>query len=110
MYQGVVNPYKKKNPNFTSEVYDFIHSQDAFQFHQTLPNYKPTPLIELEDLAQKLGVNKLLVKDESYRFGVKAFKPLGASYAIYRFIKKEWEKKNPSSFLLYFLGNSFYFF
>lgn len=58
--------------------------EDARAFHRTLPGYEPTPLAELSSLATGLGVGRLLVKDESKRFGLNAFKALGAAYAIHR--------------------------
>ena len=57
-------------------------------FHQSLPGYFTTPLVNLEELASRLGIDALMVKDESHRFDLKAFKVLGASYAIAREIKK----------------------
>jgi diaminopropionate ammonia-lyase len=51
-------------------------------FHQSLPGYAYTPLLKLEGLAAKIKINSLILKDESQRFGLKAFKVLGASYAI----------------------------
>lgn len=57
---------------------------DARAFHRTLPGYAPTPLVELPSLAKELGLGRLFVKDESKRFGLNAFKGLGASYAIHR--------------------------
>jgi diaminopropionate ammonia-lyase len=51
-------------------------------FHKTMPGYGPTPLVSLEALSKYLGVHKIRVKDESYRFGLNAFKVLGASYAL----------------------------
>jgi diaminopropionate ammonia-lyase len=62
-------------------------SKDARAFHRTLPGYAPTLLVALPELAQKLGAKNLWVKDESKRFGLNAFKALGASYAIHRFLK-----------------------
>lgn len=56
------------------------------KFHSTFPNYKPTPLVSLENLAQELGVSDIFVKDESYRFGLNAFKVLGASFAIGNYV------------------------
>lgn len=50
-------------------------------FHRTLPGYKPTPLVDLPALAAELGVARVLVKDESERLGLPAFKVLGASWA-----------------------------
>lgn len=53
-------------------------------FHRTLPGYAPTPLTPLPALARELGVGQVLIKDESARLGLPAFKILGASYAIAR--------------------------
>ena len=47
-------------------------------------------LVSATLLMVALGVGALFVKDESVRFGVKAFKPLGASYAIYHFLAGRW--------------------
>lgn len=55
-------------------------------FHKTFPGYKETPLIPLKDLAEHLKVGGIYVKDESYRFGLNAFKVLGGSYAIGQYI------------------------
>ena len=57
---------------------------DARAFHQSLPGYAPTPLVELPQLAAELGVGRVLVKDESARLGLPAFKVLGASWACQR--------------------------
>ena len=56
-------------------------SAEALQFHRSLPEYEPTPLMALPDLATELGVGRVLVKDESSRLGLPAFKVLGASWA-----------------------------
>lgn len=53
-------------------------------FHRRLPGYAPTPLREVPGVARSLGVKALLVKDESERLGLPAFKMLGASWASYR--------------------------
>jgi diaminopropionate ammonia-lyase len=53
-------------------------------FHRALPGYAPTPLHRLTELARSLGLRDLLVKDEGHRFGLKAFKSLGASWALER--------------------------
>ncbi len=57
-------------------------------FHRRLPGYAPTPLIDAPDLARSLGLGQLLIKDESHRLGLPAFKILGASWAIYRALEK----------------------
>jgi diaminopropionate ammonia-lyase len=51
----------------------------AREFHSSMPGYQPTPLTELAELAAELDVGALLVKDESDRLGLSAFKILGAS-------------------------------
>jgi diaminopropionate ammonia-lyase len=56
----------------------------ARRVHRAIRGYAPTPLVDLPGLAAELGVGRVLVKDESQRFGLKAFKALGASYAIAR--------------------------
>ena len=53
-------------------------------FHAGLPDYEPTPLIELPSLATELGLGRVLVKDESCRLGLPAFKALGATWAVHR--------------------------
>lgn len=61
---------------------------DVEAFHRSLPGYAPTPLVALPALAAELGLGDVRVKDESKRFGLNAFKVLGASYAIHRFMQK----------------------
>lgn len=53
---------------------------------QSFPSYGATPLIELNHLAKSLELGGLYVKDESYRFGLNAFKALGGSYAIAKYL------------------------
>lgn len=52
------------------------------RFHQTFKEYAPTPLLPLPGLASCLGLGSFMVKDESHRFGLNAFKVLGGSYAM----------------------------
>ena len=59
----------------------------ARRVHARLPGYARTPLRHLPGLAERLGLKSLHVKDESERFGLPAFKVLGASYAIVREIE-----------------------
>ena len=59
------------------------------EFHKSFPQYSVTPLQKLSALASYLGVKGIYCKDESYRFGLNAFKVLGGSYAMGRYIAKE---------------------
>ncbi len=70
-------------------VLDRESLKEVFEFHKSIPKYVPTPLCELDDLSRLLGINKLLVKDESYRFGLNAFKVLGGAYAVAKYIAHE---------------------
>jgi diaminopropionate ammonia-lyase len=60
----------------------------AREFHQSLPDYAPTPLISLPEIAKELGIRLLLLKDETSRLGLPAFKILGASWATARAVSK----------------------
>ncbi len=59
-------------------------SQAPRGFHRRLPGYATTPLVEAAGLASRLGVARVLVKDESLRLTMPSYKILGASWAIYR--------------------------
>ncbi|WP_432889958.1 pyridoxal-phosphate dependent enzyme [Kribbella sp. CA-245084] len=54
------------------------------EFHESLPGYAPTRLVDVPALADELGVGRVFVKEESSRFGLPAFKVLGAAYAVSR--------------------------
>jgi diaminopropionate ammonia-lyase len=56
-------------------------------FHRSLPDYQPTPLVRRSALARELGVGDLYLKFEGPRFGLGAFKGLGAAWALDRIIR-----------------------
>ena len=58
-------------------------------FHSSFPQYSITPLAGLEGMAKYLGLAGLYVKNEAHRFGLNAFKVLGGSFAMGRYIAKE---------------------
>ncbi len=58
----------------------------ARAFHESFPQYTTTPLARLTGMASYLGLKEVYVKDESYRFGLNAFKVLGGSFAMARYI------------------------
>lgn len=61
-------------------------AREVRAFHESFPMYTRTPLRSLKNLATTMGLKNFLVKDESYRFGLNAFKVLGSSYAIGSYI------------------------
>ena len=74
---------------YPTERFGAENAKKARSFHRSFPEYKETPLVELNALAKKLGVASVHVKDESYRFGLNAFKVLGGSYTIGNYIAKK---------------------
>ncbi|UCE24261.1 MAG: diaminopropionate ammonia-lyase [Candidatus Zixiibacteriota bacterium] len=93
MCQCSRNPYLTDSPFWIQQEYRAFECDDIQSFHRSIPGYQPTPLVRLPALAERLGVAELSIKDESHRLGLKAFKAMGASYAIYRFIKQRWERQ-----------------
>ncbi|MBQ6810373.1 MAG: diaminopropionate ammonia-lyase, partial [Firmicutes bacterium] len=75
-----------------AELPDYLDkdaSKEVYRFHSSMKEYAPTKLTELSDLSEKLNIRSLCVKDESSRFGLKAFKGLGGSYAVFRVVCRE---------------------
>lgn len=81
----VVN-HMPKSDDKQLQVMDLQNVEKAIAFHRSFPQYSVTPLARLNGMAQRLGLNGLYVKDESYRFGLNAFKVLGGSFAMARYI------------------------
>jgi len=55
-------------------------------FHKGFSEYLITPLHKLDNLAKDFGLKNIFVKDESYRFGLNAFKVLGGAYAVGQYL------------------------
>lgn len=79
---NVRNKNSKTNIDYISE--DVI--KGVREFHKSFDEYSVTPLHKLENLAKKFGVKNIFLKDESYRFGLNAFKVLGGAYAIGKYL------------------------
>ena len=58
--------------------------QDAATEISGWAGYAPTPLHDLPEVAERLGVSRVVFKDESARFGLGSFKALGGAYAVAR--------------------------
>lgn len=59
---------------------------EVANFHHRMPAYSPTLLLDAPDLAERLGVGRILIKAETRRMGLPSFKILGASWATYKAI------------------------
>ncbi len=92
MTRFVSNIHRQTSPRWPADTVAAFSALDISAVHRSLPEYRPTPLLSLPNLAHQKGVGEISVKDESHRFGLKAFKALGSAYAIYRFVQKHlWE-------------------
>ena len=81
-----------KTDDLQLSVMSLDNVDKARAFHKSFPQYSVTPLANLSNMAEFLGLKSLFVKDESYRFGLNAFKVLGGSFAMARYIANELGK------------------
>lgn len=82
----LITPRRSAPPAEGFPFLGLAEAQKAQRFHAGFPLYAQTPLAKLPATARLLGVNQFYVKDESLRFGLNAFKVLGGSYAIGRYL------------------------
>ena len=82
----LTNYINNKNYNFNREkilnICDESNVDDAYNTISKWKDYKPTPLVNLVKLSNKLKLNNIFYKDESKRFNLKSFKALGGAYAV----------------------------
>lgn len=81
----------ERTKNDALNVTSFETVSPAHRFHAGIEGYCPTPLVSLKQQAKRLGIGALLVKDESKRFDLNAFKVLGGSYAIAKYLCERLE-------------------
>ena len=74
------------------DMLNAAEARRARRFHAGFAQYAPTPLVPLPYLASTLGLGNIRAKDESKRFGLNAFKVLGASYAMGRYLAERLGK------------------
>ncbi len=85
---SVLQNEKPFPPNCPSQYvqFDKTIAADTLRFHKSMRSYAPTPLVSLKEQAKAGHVKGIYCKDESFRFGLKAFKGLGGSYAMFRIL------------------------
>ena len=83
---------KNRGGAVDTSTYSFAATENIRKLHKSLDAYKVTPLVELKNFK---GVRSIFIKDESQRFGLKAFKGLGGVWAIYNVISRELGLNNP---------------
>lgn len=88
----ILNTMSKSDGDRSIEILTEDKVIKAKKFHESFPQYCETPLVGLDNLSKNLGVSGIYIKDESYRFGLNAFKVLGGSYAMAKYLAKKLEK------------------
>lgn len=88
----VVQYERKAGPKFNLNFLNLESAKKVRSFHASFPVHRETPLVELKNTAKAMGLGSIYVKDESYRFGLNAFKVLGGSYAIGNYLAKRLGK------------------
>jgi diaminopropionate ammonia-lyase len=78
---------ERSYPAALAAILNLPETLDARRVIESLNWYVPTPLRSLPGLAAALGIGQLFIKDESTRFGLRAFKGVGGVYAIYRLLR-----------------------
>jgi len=78
-----------KTEDVQLKVMSLNNVMKAKAFHMSFPQYSETPLAHLKNMAEFLGLGDFFVKDESYRFGLNAFKVLGGSFAMANYIAQK---------------------
>ena len=77
------------DPVYNDEELQFFQEKEVkaiHEFQKTHKAYTETPLVHLKNLAEYLQVADIRVKDESYRFGLNAFKVMGGIYAVAKYL------------------------
>lgn len=78
----------RKDAGVSTKFLSSVEIEKARAFHKSFPEYSESPLRSLKNMAEWLGVGGIYIKDESYRFGLNAFKVLGGSFAIAKHLAK----------------------
>ncbi len=84
---------KAEYPDDLMPLFNALAHNKARQIISSWPGYAPTPLRDLSGLASVLGVASVHYKDESQRFGLGSFKPLGGAYAVACLLMRKIEQE-----------------
>jgi diaminopropionate ammonia-lyase len=86
-FHSPVADRQRSYPAALAAILNLAETRDARRVIESLSWYVPTPLRSLPGLAAALGIAQLHIKDESTRFGLRAFKGVGGVYAVYRLLQ-----------------------
>lgn len=79
---------KNRGGKIDTSAYSFAATENIRQLHGSLAAYNVTPLVALKKFAAEKNIRALYVKDESQRFGLKAFKALGGVWAMHHILSQ----------------------
>jgi diaminopropionate ammonia-lyase len=79
-------PHSTRDPSIG--LFSDLEYETADRYFASRPILAPTPARDLPALAQAIGVGAILAKDETARFGLNAFKLLGARFAIDQLVQQ----------------------
>lgn len=94
-FELVLNPQGSRDAPWTPAQDEILNDralQAAADTIATWDGYRPTRLVDLQGLADAIGVGSLHYKDESPRFGLGSFKALGGAYAVARLLQRQVEQ------------------
>ncbi len=67
-------------------LFSLTELEEVRRFYEARQDSPATPLVSLPGLASTLAIGQILIKDESHRFGLPAFKGVGVRYAVDRLL------------------------
>jgi diaminopropionate ammonia-lyase len=80
--------YVNERPAVPTNLFSASDLAAQRSFFARRPSLAPTPLHRCSGLAEGLGVGELLVKDETARFGLNAFKSTGALFTVATLVER----------------------
>ncbi|AOA58517.1 diaminopropionate ammonia-lyase [Acinetobacter larvae] len=86
MISSKINPHRKAHH---SALFNVAIAQQIRGLHEKMPQYRNTPLLSLQNLADHLGLKHIYVKNEADRLSLGAFKVLGSAYALARLLSEK---------------------
>jgi diaminopropionate ammonia-lyase len=90
--QWKLNTLPKSDKEGSIKFLNHSEVEKAKEFHASFPQYSETPLVDLKNLSNYLGLGGMYLKDESYRFGLNAFKVLGGSFSMAKYMAEKLNK------------------
>ena len=88
-FEWQMNPHRRPAARTPDEGLTDVHTGDSvLAFHRAMDGYAPSELRDAPELAEAMRVGRVLLKVETERFGLPAFKILGASWAAENLLRQ----------------------